>query len=952
MDDSQFQQLMDEIKKSQREVEGKLTSSISELKQEVNSVQERTSRELAQKITKSSYQFKRKGNEIQYNFNSGIEEAISTAKEGLKKIKPSDDKEKESLQKVNNSLDEGIKAIEKRQKHIKVADSSEFGWTTVQHYDSNPLAENAEDEKRLEKAEKDAERESAKRRRDAGAKRRRNWTTETAGPSNKRGQTFLQTSAPPPLMPHGQGQPKPRVLGPCYRCGGFGHLVATCPVKDKSVYPLCQPVVSSAEVSVVSDTSVCVDNTKVEVTLQVVSKQSVNDKLTSGDLDDSEECVLTRNDDATQSDEFISKFWEVEVSDTPSQVTDVQGRLKNKLSFWRNTLQAPPWVIDCIENGYCLPLKYLPPPYSQSNHRSAELHHAFVDEAVQSLVLNRCAVRVGEKPYMCNPLSVVSNATGKLRLVLNLRYLNQFLHVSHFKYEDLRVAALMFEKHDYLFKFDLKSGYHHIDIHVEHQKYLGFQWDAGTTTEYYVFTVLPFGLSTACYLFTKVMRPLVRLWRARGLKAIVYLDDGIVAVKGKREALEESQRVKKELESAGFVINLEKSQWDPSVRIEWLGFLIDLNNGEFMVPEQKISSLNSQLCEVTKGQLVTARQLASVVGKIMSMSLALGPVTRLMTRSLYAVLNSRTAWCQKLALTPEALQELRFWLDEISKFNGQHIWPKPSAVRVVYSDASATGYGGYTVEHGTMVATGQWSTEDALQSSTWRELRAVRLVLESFQSKLENERVRWFTDNQNVVRVVQYGSRQPALQAEALKIFSACVTHHIHMEPEWIPREQNELADYYSRLVDYDDWMLNPDIFNWLDNLWGPHTVDRFANAVNAQLPRFNSRFWVPVSDAIDTFTCNWADDNNWWCPPIYLIPRVIRHAQGSKAKGTLIIPQWPSSPFWPLLFPDGITPANFVVGRIVLPSSETLFLPGFSGANLFKGVPNTPVLALRLEFQ
>ena len=67
-------------------------------------------------------------------------------------------------------------------------------------------------------------------------------------------------------------------------------------------------------------------------------------------------------------------------------------------------------------------------------------------------------------------------------------------------------------------------------------------------------TVLPFRLSTACYLFTKVMRPLVRLWRARGLKVIVYLDDSIVAVKGKCEALEESQWVKKELESAGFVI--------------------------------------------------------------------------------------------------------------------------------------------------------------------------------------------------------------------------------------------------------------------------------------------------------------------------------------------------------------------------------------------------------------
>ena len=115
----------------------------------------------------------------------------------------------------------------------------------------------------------------------------------------------------------------------------------------------------------------------------------------------------------------VSKSWEVEVSDTEPQVADVQGRLKQNLSFWREVLKAPPWVIDCIENGYCLPLKYLPPPYSQSNHRSTELHHTFVDEAVQNLVSNRCVVRVHEKPYMCNPLSVVSNSTGKLRLVLN-----------------------------------------------------------------------------------------------------------------------------------------------------------------------------------------------------------------------------------------------------------------------------------------------------------------------------------------------------------------------------------------------------------------------------------------------------------------------------------------------------------------------------------------------------
>ena len=166
-----------------------------------------------------------------------------------------------------------------------------------------------------------------------------------------------------------------------------------------------------------------------------------------------------------------------------------------------------------------------------------------------------------------------------------------------------------------------------------------------------------------------------------------------------------------------------------------------------------------------------------------------------MTRNLYFILNQKNAWCQNLVLTPEALQQLRFWLKEIANFNGHQIWPKPSAVRVVYSDASDTGYGGYMVEHGNMVANGQWSEEVAKLSSTWCELHAVRLILEAFQTLLKNERVCWFSDNQNVVRIVQYSSRKPILQVKAHAIFSICMNNLIKIEPEWIPRDQNKLAD-------------------------------------------------------------------------------------------------------------------------------------------------------------
>ena len=53
----------------------------------------------------------------------------------------------------------------------------------------------------------------------------------------------------------------------------------------------------------------------------------------------------------------------------------------------------------------------------------------------------------------------------------------------------------------------------------------------------------------------------------------------------------------------------------------------------------------------------------------------------------------------------------------------------------------------------------------------------------------------------------------------------------------------------------------------------------------------------------MDAFLQNWVDENNWLVPPIFLISTVIRHLLTCKAHGTLVVPAWPSAPFWPLLF-------------------------------------------------
>ena len=62
------------------------------------------------------------------------------------------------------------------------------------------------------------------------------------------------------------------------------------------------------------------------------------------------------------------------------------------------------------------------------------------------------------------------------------------------------------------------------------------------------------------------------------------------------------------------------------------------------------------------------------------MSRALGLVARLMTWSLYALINSRQAWCEALEITTDVKAELKFWFLDIQQFNDQNIWVGPSAL--------------------------------------------------------------------------------------------------------------------------------------------------------------------------------------------------------------------------------------------------------------------------------
>ena len=177
---------------------------------------------------------------------------------------------------------------------------------------------------------------------------------------------------------------------------------------------------------------------------------------------------------------------------------------------------------------------HIPDSIALDNNKSARDNTTFVTEEVAKLINKGCV----------SPVTVAHNEGYKLRLVLDARHINPHLYKFKHKYEDAVTARQLFNKGNWVFSYDLKSAYHHLQFFPADRMYLGFQWE----NRYYVYNVLPFGLATSGYIFSKVTREIVKYWRGKGFKIIMYLDDGLGDATYYEEALSTSKIIKSDLE--------------------------------------------------------------------------------------------------------------------------------------------------------------------------------------------------------------------------------------------------------------------------------------------------------------------------------------------------------------------------------------------------------------------
>ena len=217
-------------------------------------------------------------------------------------------------------------------------------------------------------------------------------------------------------------------------------------------------------------------------------------------------------------------------------------------------------------------------------------------------------------------------------------------------------------------------------------------------------------------------------WRKKGIKIVVYLDDGFGIADNRQLCYEHAEIVKSDIIASGFVPNKDKSVWSPSQEVHWLGFIWNLVHCVLNIPHEKITGLQ-ELAEIIlfNSCKVKIRLLARFCGKIISLSPAIGNVTQIMTRSIYHVINERVDWDQHVDINnyPQCITEIVFWKNNISILSPLPLLTeKPEFF--VYTDASDSGSAGY-IQNSSYIMNKTWSRSEKEKSSTWREIKAIEL---------------------------------------------------------------------------------------------------------------------------------------------------------------------------------------------------------------------------------
>ena len=494
--------------------------------------------------------------------------------------------------------------------------------------------------------------------------------------------------------------------------------------------------------------------------------------------------------------------------------------------------------------------------------------------------------------------------------------------------------------------------------------------------------MLAYGLKSAVQIVTRLILPIKAYIHTLGIRFNIFIDDGILFGQQQAVLAVQAQVVLQIFQMAGWSIQWAKTNVQPTRQLLCQGFVIDTEQMRFFTPTPKILiliELLSRLIEsVPVAEALPNKLVALVLGKIVSMVRSHGSITSVLSRATQHLLGCsvhKFGWHGFVHLDTACSRELQMLRDAMYMYNGQfikHAYTGASVdvnavsrycelvrnteshlLNLFVSDASDSAAFVYKAD-GTFeyVQEFVFSTEQAGLGSGLRELLAVLYALRqdaAYFQQYKGQIVYWQTDSQNCYGFLWRGSRKVYIQDVVREIKLLENNLGITLVPVWTPRshERIVIADIGSKFsLNSDEWSIDRIYLQILleELQFQPH-VDCFVAHYNYVCSLYFSRGFDAGSAGINFFVQPLYKNVHYFCcPPVALIVPCFKRLTAQPGLSfLLIVPEWHSAGFWPILFPRDSTAFQFQrVVRFYAP-----FFYGNAGrSTVFSAAPNFYMLA------
>lgn len=597
----------------------------------------------------------------------------------------------------------------------------------------------------------------------------------------------------------------------------------------------------------------------------------------------------------------------------------VGGRLKYFYQKWKE-ITTDSFILETVK-GYKIPFnrpvrQRVIPTVKFANTAEEQVVADAIGKLIEKGAVRSCKFEEGQ---FLSSFFTVPKSDGSVRFILNLKSLNSFIEVAHFKMEDVRTARKLISKDCFMAKIDLEDAYLTVPIHPDYTKYLRFVFRGIL----YEFIVLPFGLCTAPLVFTKIMKPLLAELRKRGYTSVMFIDDKLLIEKTRGVCIASVIECIRLLSDLGFIVNRKKSVLDPNQRCIFLGFILDSTTQKIELTLEKRTSLIELISSVLKKERCKIVEFASLLGKLVAACPAVdyGYVyTKILERDKTLALEAEgDNYDRYMNISEAAKEDFSWWLETLPTASSPLSRGRFSIT--IHTDASTSGWGASSGEERVF---GTWNEEQREKHINYLELLAARLALLGLASKMKNCNILLRIDNTTAIAYINKmgGTHSPCLNSLARMIWQWAERSNNFLVATYIKSSENVEADYLSRVSNLDtEWTLSDAVFNDVIHKFGHPEIDLFATLSNSKCEKYISRFPEKEAIEVDAFTVEWTDNFFYAFPPFALVLRTLEKIISEKACGILVVPDWPNQAWYP-------TFKSLVVGDPFYIHGSNIFLP------------------------